>query len=42
MKILLLQGSNMTYLGRRQPEIYGTTTAAKLDAMCGLLRSRGQ
>ena len=33
MKILLLQGANMTYLGRRQPEIYGTTTAAELDAM---------
>ena len=23
----------MTYLGRRQPEIYGTTSAAELDAM---------
>ena len=33
MKILLLQGANMTYLGKRQPEIYGTTTAAELDAM---------
>ena len=33
MKILLLQGANMTYLGRRQPEIYGTTTAAELDGM---------
>ena len=33
MKILLLQGANMTYLGRRQPELYGTTTAAELDAM---------
>ena len=33
MKILLLQGANMTYLGRRQPEIYGTTNAAELDAM---------
>jgi len=30
-KILLLQGANMSYLGRRQPEIYGTTTAAELD-----------
>ena len=27
-KILLLQGANMSYLGRRQPELYGTTTAA--------------
>ena len=33
MKILLLQGANMSYLGRRQPEIYGTTTAAELDEM---------
>jgi len=32
-KILLLQGANMSYLGRREPEIYGTTTAAELDAM---------
>ncbi len=33
MKILLLQGANMAYLGKRQPEIYGTTTAAELDEM---------
>jgi 3-dehydroquinate dehydratase-2 len=32
-KILLLQGANMAYLGRREPEIYGTTTAAELDRM---------
>lgn len=32
-KILLIQGPNMSYLGKRQPEIYGTTTAAELDAM---------
>lgn len=32
-KILLIQGPNLSYLGRRQPEIYGTTTAAELDAM---------
>ena len=32
-KILLLQGANMSFLGRRQPELYGTTTAAELDAM---------
>jgi 3-dehydroquinate dehydratase-2 len=32
-RILLIQGANMSYLGRRQPEIYGTTTAAELDAM---------
>jgi 3-dehydroquinate dehydratase-2 len=33
MKILLVQGANMDRLGKRQPEIYGTTTAAELDAM---------
>jgi len=32
-KILLVQGANMSQLGRRQPEIYGTTTAAELDTM---------
>ena len=32
MKILLLQGANMVALGKRQPELYGTTTAAQLDA----------
>lgn len=32
-KILLVQGANMAYLGKREPEIYGTTTAAELDQM---------
>ncbi len=32
-KILLIQGANMHLLGVRQPEIYGTTTAAELDRM---------
>ena len=32
-RILLLQGPNMSYLGKRQPELYGTTTAAQLDAL---------
>jgi 3-dehydroquinate dehydratase-2 len=32
-KILLVQGPNLSYLGRRQPEIYGRTSAAELDAM---------
>lgn len=31
--ILLLQGPNMTYLGKRQPELYGSTSAAELDAL---------
>ena len=33
MKILLIQGANMVWLGKREPELYGTTTAAELDAM---------
>jgi 3-dehydroquinate dehydratase II len=39
MKLLLIQGANMEYLGRRQPELYGTTTAKELD---GLLRRRAR
>ena len=38
-KILLIQGPNMSYLGRRQPELYGRTSAAELDAMLALARS---
>jgi len=30
-KILMIQGSNMILLGVRNPEIYGTTSAAELD-----------
>lgn len=30
-KILLIQGANMVWLGKREPEFYGTTTAAELD-----------
>ncbi len=33
MKLLLLQGANMEYLGHRQPELYGTTMAKELDAI---------
>jgi len=32
-KILLLQGANMVWLGQREPELYGTTTANELDAI---------
>lgn len=32
-KILMLQGANMSYLGKREPERYGTTTAAEVDGM---------
>jgi 3-dehydroquinate dehydratase-2 len=33
MNLLLIQGANMEYLGRRQPELYGTTSAKELDAL---------
>lgn len=32
-KLLILQGANMNWLGRREPELYGRTTAAELDRM---------
>jgi 3-dehydroquinate dehydratase-2 len=39
MNILLLQGANMEHLGRRLPELYGTTTAKELDS---ILRRRAR
>ncbi|RMF92807.1 MAG: 3-dehydroquinate dehydratase [Nitrospinota bacterium] len=32
-KILMIHGANMNWLGIRQPEIYGRTTAAELNKM---------
>ena len=32
-KILLLQGANMVWLGKREPQLYGTTTAEELDSL---------
>lgn len=32
-RLLLIQGANMVWLGKREPEHYGTTTAAELDAL---------
>lgn len=34
LQVLLLQGPNLAFLGRRQPELYGRTSAAELDARC--------
>jgi 3-dehydroquinate dehydratase-2 len=33
MRMLLLQGANLEWLGRREPSLYGSTTADELDAM---------
>ena len=41
-KILLIQGANLCWLGKREPHIYGTTSAADVDAMvCGHAHQHG-
>ncbi len=33
MRLMLIQGANMEWLGRREPHLYGTTTLDELHAM---------
>ena len=33
IRVLLVQGANLNYLGKREPEIYGKTTAQELDTI---------
>ena len=34
MKVLVIHGPNLNLLGTREPEVYGVTTLADVDALC--------
>lgn len=38
--VLILNGPNLNLLGTRQPEVYGTTTLADINALCDAAATR--